>query len=131
MKFIITTFVLLNCNFLLHAQKKKDNTIVVHGRVDYSSLKNALINENLIPLNSDTSFILTNTRSVSTISKVGYTIRKTDSLTFFKGNVTAIIDGTSVDLPIDYTWGTTKLGFDIINRIAKSFGYPITYHREK
>jgi hypothetical protein len=132
MKFILTIFAFTVFVKFSVAQKKGDNTIIVHGFVNYNKIKEALFDEGFVPINSDTSFISTNKKSFGSIAEFSYIIKKTDTTLIFKGFLSGSIMGyTFNNLPVNNTSGNDKAGFDMMNKIATSFRLPITYLRIK
>lgn len=117
------------------AQKKKDNTIIVHGFVSYNQLRGALFDEGYIPTNSDSLFISTNYKPLGYLGEVSFLIKKTDSTLTIKGLLNAKFAGFEYKgEPLENTGekGTVyRVGFATMNKIASSFGLPVTYLRIK
>ena len=130
--FLIIIFTTLFFNFSF-AQKKHDNTIIVHGFVSYNQLRNVLFDEGYIPINSDSLFISTNYKPQGFLGEVAFILKRTDSTLTFKGNVNAKI--TDIELKgvllenVGEKGTVYRVGFTTMNRIATSFGLPVTYLR--
>ena len=135
MKYILLILFFLSfCNYSI-AQKKKDNTIIVHGFVNYTKLKEALFKEGFVPTNSDTSFIATSSKAVGWIGEVSYLIQRTDSSVIFKGTVNAesngVVTGKMPLANIGSKESVYRAGFALMGKIANSFLLPITYFRQE
>lgn len=117
------------------AQKNKDNTIIVHGFVDYIKLKNVLFDNGFIPTNSDTTFIATNYKQMGRDGEVSFMIKRTDTLTTFKGLIFAEFVGlTPLKDQLENVGDKASVyrkGFLKMSEIAKSFNLPVTYLRIK
>ena len=116
-------------------QNKKDNTIIVHGFVSYSQLKDVLFDQGYIPTNSDTSFIATNYKPLGFLGEVSFLLKRTDSTLILKGLINAKFAGFEYKgEPLENVGekGTVyKVGFSTMNTIAKTFKLPVTYLRIK
>ncbi len=130
----LTFFFTCLVNFSL-AQNKRDNTIIVHGFVSYNQLKNVLFDEGYIPSSTDTSFISTNYNPQGMLGEVSFIIKKTDSTLTLKGILNAKFGGMELKgEPLENIGerGTVyRVGFATMNKIAISFGLPVTYLRLK
>jgi len=136
MKTIFFLILLINCLLnVSFAQKKKDNTIIVHGFVSYNQLRNVLFEEGYIPTNSDSLFISTNYKPLGYLGEVSFLIKKTDSTLTLKGLLNAKLAGFEYKgEPLENIGekGTVyRVGFTTMNKIATSFGLPVTYLRMK
>lgn len=131
-------FILITLLFLSKysiAQKNKDNTIIVHGYVDYNKLKNVLFDNGFIPTNSDTTFISTNYKQMGLNGEVSLMIKRTDTATTFKGLIFVEFSG-STPLKgqlenIGEKVSVYRKGFLKMKEIANSFNLPVTYLRIK
>ena len=135
MKFILIFSTIFFCSKFSFAQKKGDNTIIVHGFVGNNKIKEALFEEGFVMANSDTFFISTNSKAMGFIGDVSYIIKKTDTTLTFKGFVEATINGYSTGKdPLENKGerGTAyRIGFATMNKIAASFGLSLTYLKNK
>ena len=131
MKRIVFFVYLFIIPVLTFSQAKKDNTIIVQGFVTYSALKQSLFKEGFVPLNSDTSFILTSSKSTGWIGEVSYLIQRTDTAVTFKGQVNAEAMGVSTGKMqlenVGSKGSVYREGFKLMGKIASSFGFPIVY----
>lgn len=135
MKLILVIFTFTFCFNFSIAQKKGDNTIIVHGSVNFNKLKEVLFDEGFIPSNSDTSFITTNYKSMGWNGEVSYMIKRTDSTVTFKGLVFVEFSGlTPLKTALENTGekiSVFRVGFANMSKIATSFGLPVTYLKIK
>jgi hypothetical protein len=134
MKNILLLFFLFLIKFSI-AQKNKDNIIKVYGFVDFNKLKTILFDKGFMPTNSDTSFILTNYKQMGWRGEVGFMIKRTDTVTIFKGLVLAEFEGsTPIKDQLENKGEKVSVyrkGFAKMSEIANSFNLPVTYHRLK
>jgi hypothetical protein len=132
--FLIVYIFFASTNFCL-AQKKKDNTVIIHGFVSYSKLKEALFKEGFVPVNSDSSFIMTSSKAVGWVGEVSYLIQHTDTSVIFKGSVLAEVNGMSTGkMPLENVGSKESVyreGFKLMSKIASSFGLPISFLRQE
>jgi len=135
MKYYLTFVLIFASSILCIAQKKKDNTAIVHGYLSYSKIKEALFKDGFVPTNSDTSFILTSNKAVGWIGEVNYLIQRTDTSVIFKGSVIAEANGMSTGkMPLENVGSKESVyraGFALMVKIANSFGLPVTFLRQE
>ncbi len=128
------TLLILVLAFLNNAygQNKKDNTITVHGTIDYRKLVNVLFDEGFNTTSIDTNIIITTNKPFDGITGGFLTINKRDTVSIFKGLLSWTFQGTTVTSPIENSGmknSASKQSFEIMDKIAKSFGLPVTYSR--
>ena len=133
MKHCILIFSLSLFASLGFGQKKKDNTIIVHGFVSYAKLKDVLFDNGFMPTNTDTSIISTNYKAMGWNGEVSFMIKRTDTTTTFKGLVFAEFSGSTplrTELEnVGEKVSVFRVGFAKMSEIANSFNLPVTYHR--
>ena len=131
MKILATLFLIVLFSNTLFAQKKGDNTVIVHGFVPYDRLKEVLFENGFVTINSDTAFISTNGKAMGFVGDVSYILRKTDSTLTLKGYAVATLAGYSSGKTLIDNKGdkgsANRVGFATMNKIANSFGLPVSY----
>lgn len=130
---ILLFFFQLNFVQFSYGQNKKVNNILVNGFVSYDKLKETLLKEGFTSLNYDTVFVTAAGKPMAMGKSVTqtYVIIRTDSSLSFTGFIMFGEDKNYANgMLLENSFGYSKKGFLIMNKICSSFGFQLVYRKE-